>query len=404
MEPIKRRILTAVSLYHACNDASVVVLPALFPLLYDDNVLIKNYSDIGTITLIGLSVALLVQHLIGNHARIHHYRRYLALDALIVGVSLLLLAYSRNYFLLILFFVGVRIGTAVYHPVGIAWISHVFTGNRLDRAMGIQSAFGDVGVLAAFATTGFLAERFGWRLPVLLWSGVNLAALVSGLAISRGTNDRTDEAPLERVSWRETARRLKAYIPLFLLGGIAWGITLNFGPSLLNHRLGIPIAGTDIILACWMAAGTVSTLFYGRIAEGFGRAKILMIAFAVVVVSVLVMGMSTVPAVTVGAIIVYGLALFVTYPATLAFVGSVIDAKNRTAAFSLVSNISIVGNFTFAFISGRLSDAFGIHTPFLLLAGTGLLTILYLAAGLKRGTIPSGIESPRMKAGDAVCG
>ena len=53
----KRRILASVSLHHACNDASTVVLPSIFPLLYTQKLLIRNYSAIGNTILVGLVTA-----------------------------------------------------------------------------------------------------------------------------------------------------------------------------------------------------------------------------------------------------------------------------------------------------------------------------------------------------------
>lgn len=404
MEKVKRRILAAVSLHHACNDGSVVALPSVFPILYTESILIRRYSDIGTIILIGLVVACLFQLLIGHHVRTHHYRRFLALDTLIVGFSLLLLTFSDSFLTLALFFIGVRIGTSIYHPVGAAWISHTFARDRLDRAMGTQSAFGDIGVLVAFVSTGFLAERFNWKLPLILWGVVNIIVMIAGLTISRGTNERPAAPKRERVSWRETICKLKLFLPLVLLGGVSWGVTLNYAPSLLNHKLGIPMSQTGIILACWMAAGTLSTVFYGRIAERLGRTKTLMSAYIIIVISVFVLGVSDRVPITIAAFITYGLAIFVTFPANLSFVGSIIDEKNRTAAFSLVSNTMIIGNSILAFVSGFLSDAFGIHTPFLLLTGVAVIILVYFTVILRRGAIPTGAASMATQPEDIVCG
>lgn len=404
MDAIKRRILAAVSLHHACNDGSVVALPAVFPILFTKTLLIQRYSDIGTIILVGLVVAFLFQLLIGHRVRTHHYRRFLALDTVIVGFSLLLLTFSSSYLTLVLFFIGVRIGTSIYHPVGVAWISHAFARDRLDRAMGMQSAFGDIGVLVSFILTGFLAERFNWKLPLLMWSAVNFIVLISALMISRGTSERPAVRRNEQVSWRGTFCKLKPFIPLLLLGGISWGITLNYAPSLLNHKLGIPISKTGIILACWMAAGTASTMFYGHIAELLGRSRALALAYVVIIASVLVIGISNNATVTIAAFITYGLAIFITFPANLSFVGSIIDEKNRTAAFSLVSNVMIIGNSIFAFVAGFLSDAFGIRTPFLVLAGAASIILVYLSVSIRRGRIPTGKASMDMTPEDIVCG
>lgn len=406
MERIKRRILSTVVLHHFCNDASVVALPAIFPVLYTQKTLIKRYSDIGTVILIGLVVAIFFQLIIGHNVKRRHYRRLLVLDAAIVGVSLLLMTLSRNFLMLVLFFIGVRIGTSVYHPVGISWISHTFRGGRLDRAMGFQSAFGDLGVLAAFASTGLLAQFYGWRAPLLLWGIINIAAVAASLIISRGTEalEASQEREEERVSWRETFGKLRTFIPVIILGGMAWGVTLGYAPSLFNHRLGISMSQTGTILSCWMAAGAAVSFLYGKIAQVLGRHSTIMIAYVVIVLTAITIGLSSNSSLTIGAFIVYGVALFITYPAILSFVGSTVDEKNRTAAFSLVSTIQIVGNSSCAFISGFLSDAYGINTPFLLLGGATILSVIYLAIIMRTRKITAGPVPPRARPKDIVTG
>ncbi len=405
MEKRKRRIISTVVLHHLCNDASVVALPAIFPLLYSEGQLIRRYSDIGTTLLIGLGVAVVFQLVIGHNVKRRHYRCCLALDALTVGVSLLLMTFARNYIMLVLFFVGVRIGTSIYHPVGISWISSTFTGRKLDRAMGIQSAFGDIGVLAAFVSTGFLAQYYGWRTPLLLWGVINLAAVGAGLTISRGTDEQpAEQADEGRVSWLETIGKLRAFIPIIILGGMAWGVTLGYAPSLFNHKLGISMSGTGIVLSCWMAAGTIASFSYGRISDLLGRHMTITIAYIVVVITTLTLGLSGNAILTIAAFVVYGMALFVTYPAILSFVGSTIDGRNRTAAFSLVATIQILGNSSFSFISGFLSDAFGINTPFLLLSGATLLSVAYITFVLRLKRITAGPAPARSRPKDIVSG
>ncbi len=404
MERIKRRILSTVVLHHFCNDASVVALPAIFPVLHTQKVLIKQYSDIGTILFIGLAVSIVFQLIIGHNAKRRHYRRFLILDAAIVGISLLLMTLSRNLVMLVIFFVGVRIGTSVYHPVGISWVSHTFKGTRLDRAMGFQSAFGDLGVLAAFASTGLLAHHYGWRVPLLLWGIVNLTAILASLFISRGTETEEDPREEERVAWREIFGRLRIFIPVIILGGMAWGVTLGYAPSLFNHRFGISISQTGIIMSCWIAAGTFTSFMYGKIAPVLGRHSTIMIAYVIVVLTSAAIGLSGNAHLTIIAFVVYGMALFITYPAILSFVGSTIDAKNKTAAFSLVSTIQIVGISSIAYTSGFLSDSYGINTPFLLLGGVTLLTVIYLAIILRMKKITAGPVPPRARPKDIVTG
>ena len=388
----RRRILGSVSLHHACNDASTVVLPTIFPILYTQKHLITSYSDIGTTILVGLVTAVIFQAFVGQFARTRHSRYYLALDALLVGTSLLLMTGASSYWMLVAFFIGVRMGTSIYHPVGISWIAHIFSGRDLDRAMGFQSAFGNIGVFLAFTSTGFVAQRYGWRAPLFIWGGINLAAVLIGLYLSRNPYDRGEieqqiEDEKEPLSWGQAFRGIRPFIPVMLLGGLAWGITVNYAPSLLNHRLEVPMSLTGMIMGCWMAAGTLSAFNYGPVSARLGRARTLVYAYIVIAAVALVFGFSRSVPLTVGAFALFGIALFMTYPANLSFIGASVEQRHRTAAFSLASNIMIIGNSIFSFVSGRISDAFGINAPFLLLASMTVLVLAYLAMMIRHGKI-----------------
>ena len=385
MERREKKILGSVSVFHAFNDASVVALPTIFPILYTQGVLIKRYADIGTMILVGLVLAIFCQFAIGHWAKGRHYRMLLALDNLIVGVFLLLTPLAHSYFVLVLFYLGVRIGSSIYHPVGISWISHSFRGKHADRAMGIQSAFGDLGVLAAFLATGYLAQKFGWMTPLFVWGAFNLAAAAVGLLCSRGI-DNGDSSPGEDepVSWRETFSDQKYLLMPILLGGLSWGIMLAYGPSLLNHRLGAPMSATGLILGAWIAGGAVASFSYGKIAERFGRYPTIVVGCALTAVATCVIGLSRSLALTAATMAFFGIALFITFPALLTLIGAATKSKNRTAAFSMVSNLQIVGNCIFTFIGGFMSDAWGIHTPFFLLGATSLMIAVYVILLRKR--------------------
>jgi MFS family permease len=389
---LRRRVLASVALFHACNDGSTVVLPAVFPLLYTQGVLIRSYSDIGTTILVGLIVSIVFQAWVGWAARPRHSGYWLALDALIVGISFLLLTGATSFWMLMLYFVGIRLGTSIFHPVGVSWVSHTFAGADLDHAMGIQSAFGNIGVLVAFASTGFIAQHAGWQLPLFAWGALNLAVVAAGLLLSRGTTDREEIErqkvhEREPVSWVGAFLGFRSFIPMMVLGGFAWGATINYAPSLLNHRLGLSMSETGVVMGLWMCAGTVSAFFYGRLAARFSRARALVWAYATVAVVSFVFGISGNIHLTFIAFALYGIALFITYPANLSFIGSTVAPRNRTAAFSLASNVMIIGNSVFSYLCGLISDAWGIHTPFLLLGACSVIVLGHLVWMIATGRI-----------------
>jgi MFS family permease len=386
MDTRKNRILGSVSIFHLFNDASVVALPTIYPILYTQGYLIKRYADIGSMMFIGLIIAVLFHFVVGHWAKGRHYRLLLVLDDLTIGLFLLLTPLARNYLTLVFLYIGVRIGSSIYHPVGISWITHVFRGKNFDRAMGIQSAFGDVGVLAAFLGTGYLAQRYGWTKPLYLWGILCIAAALVGLALSRGTNggegrSKEDEAT---VSWRETFRDQRYLIPPALLSGVSWGITLAYGPSLLNHRLGASMSLTGIVLGCWIGAGTLASLMYGRVAARIGRYTTIIFSCILTALTTCIIGFSMNIVASAILLATFGWSLFLTFPALLTLVGTAAKPKNRTAAFSLNANVQILGNASFTFAAGFMSDAWGINTPFFLLGALSLAVAIYVIAVRRR--------------------
>jgi MFS family permease len=382
MNSKEKKILGSVCVFHLFNDASVVALPTIYPILYTQGFLIRRYADIGTMILIGLIVSIFFHFFVGHWAKGRHYRLLLVLDDLVVGLFLLLTPLAKNYGMLVLLYVGVRIGSSIYHPVGISWTTHTFRGKNFDRAMGIQSAFGDIGVLGAFIGTGYLAQSFGWTNPLYIWGALCIAAALTGLVISHGTGDDGDfdAREGEPVSWLETVHDQRFLILPGLLSGLSWGITLAYGPSLLNHKLGASISLTGAVLGCWIGAGILASLMYGRVVTRIGRYGAIILGCALTAVSTCVIAFSTNIVVMAILLAFFGWSLFLTFPALLTLVGSVAKPKNRTAAFSLNANVQILGNAAFTFIAGFMSDAWGINTPFLLLGAVALIIAVYVIA------------------------
>jgi MFS family permease len=136
-----------------------------------------------------------------------------------------------------------------------------------------------------------------------------------------------------------------------------------------------------------MAAGTLSAFMYGRVSASLGRARTLVYAYIVIMIVSVVFGLGRNIPLAIGAFALFGIALFSTYPANLSFIGSRVEERHRTAAFSLASNIMIIGNSIFSFVSGRISDRFGINAPFLLLGVMTVIVLAYLVVMVRTGKV-----------------
>jgi len=382
---MKSKILLSASVFHALNDATTVVVPMIFPLLYGRSSLITSYSQIGLLSNLGLLATLLVQFVVVKLSCHVEYRTLLLWSYLGISASLVSVTLASSFATLLLFFLFMRVVTSVYHPVVIAWISKSQPASGLDHAMGIQSGSGNIGVLLAFLSVGYLAQRWDWKMPLLAWAVFGLALGTFGWLVIRRLSSRAEVKPALHVgSWVKVLGRVRHLIPGFLFGGMGWSVTIYYAPSLLNHQFSVPIGQTGLYLSLWIALGTVSGYGYGSLSRRFGRRAVFLSSIGVGAASLAAIGLAPNRGVAVAGLFVFGVFLLMTYPSLHTFVGSSVPHGDQTQAFSWVSNIQILSGAVVTLVAGLLSDRFGIRAPFFLSSALAAACFLYYA--LPRGS------------------
>lgn len=373
---MRKKILISASLFHAFNDASTVIVPMIFPLLYSQQFIIKKYSHIGILSNLGLLTTLLFQIVIAHHADRFEYKHLLLFSSVGIAVSVLLISLSVNMVSMLLLYLLMRCFTSFYHPIGIATVSKAHPDQGMDFAMGIQSGSGNLGVLAAFISAGFLAQNFGWKMPLYACAGVSLGIGSMSYFFVRKVSLRS-RVPLRPNfdAWQESLKEIKVYIPGFIFGGACWGATVYYAPSLFNHKFQVPLGNTGIFLAMWIGTGTVMTYFFGYLSKRIGREKISLTSLIGSTGFLFILGTSSTLAVAAAAFILFGAFLFLIFPAFQSFVGRSASRKNQVLAFTIVANIQMITGSFVVLISGFLSDMFGINSPFLFLTGLGVLIL-----------------------------
>jgi MFS family permease len=399
---MKRKILLSASLFHAMNDAASVITPTIFPILYNQHFLITRYSQIGFLSNIGLFTTLLMQFLAVRFSFRYEYRTLLLFSGLGICASMALVPFARSFAALIVFFLLIRVFTSFYHPVIIAWVSKSRSGSgkELDDAMGIQSGSGNVGVVLAYLTVGFMAQRWTWKTPLFAWSVFGLVLGALGILALTGVSSKNkDRRPsLGAGSWLRSLATIKRYIPGFFFGGMGWSVTVYYAPSLLNHKFHIPMGRTGLFLALWIGLGTVTGYGYGTWSRRFGRKNVFLVSLGGAALCLFVIGFAPFPSLAVIALLAYGGLLLMSYPSLHTFVGSTVPAEGQIQAFSWVSNIQLISGALVSLASGFLSDAVGIHAPFLL---TGALTLIIFLFYLPRGAEFFGGKEPEPR--EPVC-
>lgn len=386
------KILSAVSLIHAINDASIAVVSILFPIF--KGLFALNYTQVGIITGGGLFLTLVAQLLLGKLADGKNVKFFLLIGLLLTSLSLLLLSLSSGFLTLLLFIFFMRFATSFFHPIGIGWISRTYKKGKLDWAMGIQSGLSDFGAFLAILTTLSIAQLIHWTVPLYSWASICLVGLVVSFLMMRQLETELVIVPKEhkKHSPREMAadaikriRGIQLLIPAFIISGASWGVIITYFPLLLTERTTLSLATIGFLVALWAGVGSITSLSYGTIRTHIRRKKLLVASYFAIGLLCLTLAVITEIVLLVVVMILLGIAVFMTYPSLVSFVSEVTHESVEGWTFGLTFMFQTGGGTVLLFLSGALSDIFGIWMPFLLL---GTLSLLFTLVLLYKYTTP----------------
>jgi len=387
----KTQILATVSIYHAINDGAVAVIPILFPVF--KTMFNLSYTQVGVVTGGGLLLSLIAQLMLGRFSDGKNSKNMLSLGVLLIVISMLLLTLTKGFCTLILFMFLLRFSSSFFHPIGTGWISRIFKKERIDWAMGTHSGFADLGGFIAVATTLYLADTFSWTMPLYLWALFGSLFLIMGVIISRNAPDeylilknnrgkqKISEAFDEAV---EFLKHIKLLIPALMISGAAWGVVLTYFPLLLYERTHLSLTTIGFVVAVWIGVGSIASFNYGRICTLLKRRNVIIIAYLIMGLIGVLLAVVTSMILIILMMALLGLALFVTYPALASIIADITDEQIEGRTFGVIFTLQLGGGAILLFLSGVLSDLFGIWIPFVLLGGLSLAFTIVFTFGWKK--------------------
>jgi len=139
---------------------------------------------------------------------------------------------------------------------------------------------------------------------------------------------------------------------------------------------------TGLFLALWIGLGTITGYGYGIWSRRFGRKAVFLFSLGGAAACLFLIGFAPSAGPAIAGLLAFGALQLMTYPSLHTFVGSTVPPEGQTQAFSWVSNIQLISGAVVTLASGFLSDALGIHFPFVL---TGILTLAIFFFYLPRG-------------------
>lgn len=374
------KILSTVGIIHALNDGSIAAISMLFPVFRE--LFNLSYTEVGIITGGGLFITLIGQLVFGRIADGKNVNSFLLTGLFLTGLSMFLLTFSQSFLTLILFILILRFATSFFHPIGVGWVSRTYKKSRLDWAMGIQSGAADVGTFLAIATTLTFTTIWGWGVPLSLWGIAGICGLIVCVLLTRELERHWMIVPKEKTKQtihgavadaRRLIKKIKLLVPAFVISGASWGIVITYLPLLLNARTTIPLPVIGLLVAMWTGIGSLSSLSYGRIQKKIHRKKILLLSYFTIGITSVLLAYFTNIFVILPVLILLGIAVFLTYPALFSFVSEITPEANEGWTFGVTFTFQTGGSTILSFLSGFLSDLYGIWIPFALLGTISLL-------------------------------
>ena len=271
-------ILAAVCVSHTVNDILQSLIPAVYPILKTTYRL--DFSQIGLITLVGQSIASLLQPLVGlfTDRRPVYFALPAGMASSVAGLILLSRAPGFGAILLSVGFIG--LGSAIFHPEA-ARIARLASGGRYGFAQSLFSLGGTGGsslgpLLAAFIVLPNGQRSIAWFSCGALVAMI-LLARVSGWykvhcsqRMAQGTPDSAFAASGRRIGRAMTVLMALTFSKFFYLASIT-----NYYTFFLIGKFHVSVENAQVHLFVFLAATATGGLVGGPLGDRIGRKYII---------------------------------------------------------------------------------------------------------------------------------
>lgn len=381
------------------NDSSTYLIASLFPAV----VAAFSFSElqIGVLVALGYLTNMIFQPLTGRLSERYEERKLLMVGISSMAASMLLFTVSSTFPAMVVSVLVLRFGSSFYHPVGVSAISRTYSGAGLDRSMGFQSSFGNLGVMFAFVLVAPLYLALGWSGPFLIYAALQVGAVVLTSAAmprrgdpsaarlyvdsSGGTARERDGTERGAMAQSRSPGGLNLIgLPLFfffaaLVTGGTYSVVSNFGNLFLVEN-GFSFTSSDFLIASWVACAFVGAMVTGWLTGKFGRGRLLLMTYLIAGLATLLFAFSSGSlALVVFSLGISGFMGSITYPAIYSELSAYLErspALSRGTAYGVLFSGQIAGSAAFGLLAGYLAGAYGLRVPFMI---SGTMMVLYVA-------------------------
>jgi MFS family permease len=330
-------------------------------------------------------------------------RKMLIFGLVGMGLGLVAAGFARTPRSMALSLIMVGIGASVYHPAGLALISH--TIQKRGRALAINGVFGNLGIASAPLFTGVLTWLFSWRWALVILGSASIAA--AAVLSPLGMNEKLRREDSKTNSSAE--QRLRYFVILcftLVLGGIAYRgnmvllpayleIKSTFFHDLIGSLSFIPLQGTKTLAATILTSlilltGIFGQLLGGKIADRYD------LRFGYLMVHSLSLPFLLAMAFTSNYLLAlcaagYAFFNFGSQPLENSLIAALTPSRWRSTGFAVKFILNFGIGSSVVYLIGVVKRAYSLETVYVFLAGVAFLLVssilVLIAASRKTGPL-----------------
>ena len=375
-------IMFAIGIAHLINDTMQSVIPAMFPLL--ERNLGLTFTQLGLISFVLNIFASIMQPVVGfvSDRKPMPYALPAGMISSFIGIAVL--AYTTNYWIILLAVLFLGFGSAVFHPEG-SRVSFMAAGNKRGLAQAIYQVGGNSGQALAPLISAFILDIYGQRgaALVLLATTAGIVLLVN---ISKWYKKQLEQ---ERVSKKK--RTLVSSLPPLTKKQIGIALTLlftiifarsfyttnitSFYVFYLMEHYNVSLRMGQVMIFVFMAFGVIGTFFGGSLSDRVGRKNVIVLSVVVPLPFCLALPYVPLWAATIFLVII-GSLIMISFSVTVVYAQELVPTKIGTMA-GLTTGFAFGIGAIGAILIGMLIDRNGIEFTMIIVS---LLPLLLLVA------------------------
>ena len=390
MEPRERKIVGVVGAAHFYSHFYFLVLPLMFPILYD--VYGIGYTELGIGYAVFSATTALFQAPIGFIVDRYGARSILIAGVAVESVVLALFGVFHSYtsYLILMGLAGMA--NAVYHPCDYSILTRSIHTRSLGKAFSIHTFCGQLGSVTAPIVIVLITAGLDWTYALMLCGALGLVVVACLVVGFRGIELPDIQEADSAFQKRGSSLRLLFSLPvllgwLFFLGFAMSSTGLyDFSVSAFTEIYDSTLAQAGIVIWLFLAADAAGILCAGYYAHRWNRHQLVVINCFIIVAAcmffITLVPMSlmvlSIPMTIAG--FFYGFIA----PSRDVIISNLAPAKDMGKVFGTVTTGFNAGGILGAPLFGLLLD---LGNPYSIFWGAGIISILTIFTTIKPSSL-----------------